>query len=78
MSKVNIEQICELFVQIKQGRITGEAVQGLIEEAERIGLKQLFKQISFSARQTASQIEVSCLRAKAQASIAKALAEAIF
>ena len=76
MSTVTVGQLCELFSQIAEGKITGEAIQELIEKASRIALSRLFEKTIRLARKTASEISDVCLRAEALTAIAKALAEA--
>ena len=76
MSKVTVRQLCELFAQIAEEKITGEAIQELIERASKIALPQIFKKVLQQARKTATEISNSYWRAKALAAIVGALAEA--
>ena len=41
MSKVTVRQLCELFAQIAEEKITGEAIQELIERASKIAVKEV-------------------------------------
>ena len=76
MSQPTVRQLCELFGQIAEGKITAEAIQELIERASKIGFAQIFKNILQQARKTAAEISNPYWRAKALAAIAGALAKA--
>ena len=55
MSRVTVRQLCELFRQIAEDKISGEALQELIENARKISLKKLFREVLDLARKAASE-----------------------
>ena len=76
MSQVSVGQLGELFGQIAEGKITGEAVQELLERASRLAFPQILKKVLQQARKTAAELSNPYWRAEALAAIAGASHEA--
>jgi len=71
MSKPTRKQLCELFSQIAEGKITGKMIQKLIENPSRA---KIFKNV-LQARKTADGITDPYKRSRALRDIVETLAE---